>query len=135
MRKYLLIPAGLLLLTALSAQTLTFTPENPAPGEKITLTYDPSETPLGGAAQVEAVAYLIEDELPTAHKIKLKPSNRHFLAELSTAENTKAVVLRFTDGAELKDDKVEGMTAEQCPQEDWSEYYKLYTCWALMEAM
>lgn len=32
-------------------------------------------------------------------------------------------------------DQVEAMTAEQCPQEDWNEYYKLYTCWALMEAM
>jgi N-sulfoglucosamine sulfohydrolase len=31
-------------------------------------------------------------------------------------------------------EKVEEMTVEQCPQEDWSYYYKLYTCWALQEA-
>lgn len=28
----------------------------------------------------------------------------------------------------------EQMTAERCPQEDWSFYYELYTCWALEEA-
>lgn len=30
--------------------------------------------------------------------------------------------------------KVDEMTADGCPQEDWSYYYELYTCWALLEA-
>ena len=30
--------------------------------------------------------------------------------------------------------QVDQMTAGQCPQEDWSYYYELYTCWALLEA-
>lgn len=30
--------------------------------------------------------------------------------------------------------RVAEMTATQCPREDWSYYYKLYTCWVLMES-
>lgn len=31
-------------------------------------------------------------------------------------------------------EEVEALTAENCPQEDWNQYYELYTCWALEEA-
>lgn len=91
-----LLVAACLLTNNLSAQSpVTFTPEKPKPGEKISFIYDPATTTLAGKDDLKAYAYLLEGAIPVAQEIKLTKAGSLYKGEISTTDTTLAFFLSF----------------------------------------
>ncbi|MET0243500.1 MAG: hypothetical protein ABW174_08525, partial [Flavitalea sp.] len=86
--------AGMVVNVA-AQQPLQFQPEKPKPGEKITITYNPSGTTLMGLENPEAVLYLLEGALPLAKEVKLTKSGTNYTGEFTTNDTTNALFIVF----------------------------------------
>lgn len=85
--------------TPLLAQ-LSISPEKPMPGETVTLTYDPTGTPLEGLNKLEVTAYAFHELEPLAHEVTVKLVGGNFSGKFNIPWEAKAVLLSFksTDG-------------------------------------
>ncbi|HEX8334808.1 MAG TPA: hypothetical protein VF622_19445, partial [Segetibacter sp.] len=85
----------------LSAQALTWNPEEPKAGEKITVTYNPAGTPLAKEKNIEAVAYFFG--VPSGMKeIPLKKTGNVYTGSFVTDTGTVLSTIVFSAG-EIKD--------------------------------
>lgn len=91
----LLVTACLFTNNGLAQSPVTFTPEKPKPGEKISFTYDPATTVLAGKEEIKAYAYLLEGSIPVAQEIKLTQTGSLYKGEISTNDTTLAFFLSF----------------------------------------
>ena len=96
---YLTFIAWCLYLTA-GAQHLTFSPEKPAPGDKIVLTYTPVGSPLEGQEELEVVAYYFENNKPIAKTITMTPVDGKFHGYYESTKHVKgtAFSIKSKDG-------------------------------------
>ena len=88
----------------LQAQHLTISPEKPAPGEKLTLTYDPAGSPLEGQENLTVIAYLFENNQPSAHDMEMTETDGKFVGHLTTTADTKASLFSIKSEDEQKAD-------------------------------
>ena len=91
-----LLISNLIYLGASAQQSLTLQPEKPKPGEKITVTYNTSGTPMLGVDEFDGIAYLMDGTTPVAKEIKLTKSGSVYKGELVTNDTTKAVFISFS---------------------------------------
>ena len=97
-----LLIVGLIFTSShLLAQSLTFEPEHPAPGETVTLYYHPDNGL--SADRLSAVVYLLEGEMPVAKEIMLTAQGDFYRGELTTNEATKALVANVVIGEQKTD--------------------------------
>lgn len=92
----LLVTACLFTNNGLAQSPVTFTPEKPKPGEKISFTYDPTTTVLAGKDDPKAYAYLLDGIMaPVVQEIKLTRAGSLYKGEISTTDTTLAFFLSF----------------------------------------
>ncbi len=101
-----LVACAFLLCFQLQAQHLNISPEKPAPGEKITLTYDPAGSPLENQENLTVIAYLFDSDRPTAHEVQMTAADGKFTGHLTTTPTTKgtALSIKSKDG-KIADDR------------------------------
>ena len=106
--KFYLTAFLFLLCLTVSAQHLTTSPEKPAAGEKIILTYDPTGSPLAGEEAIEVTAFYFENDKPIAKEITMTPVDGKFLGYFAPTLATKATAfwVKSMDGE--KTDNCEG---------------------------
>lgn len=81
---------------------LTFSPEKPNPGKKISFRYDASNTSLMGHENPVALVYLLEGKLPLVREVKLTGKGNKYAGEFTTNDTTRAFFISF--GEEDKKD-------------------------------
>ncbi|RYG03206.1 MAG: hypothetical protein EOO02_08955, partial [Chitinophagaceae bacterium] len=86
--------AGMVVNVA-AQQPLKFQPEKPKPGEKITISYNPSGTTLMGLENPDAIIYMLEGALPVAKEVKLAKSGTGYTGEFTTNDSTHALFVVF----------------------------------------
>src|SRR5688572_8426489 len=92
-----LLAAACLFANDLQAQsTVTFTPEKPMPGQKISFTYDPAATSAVSTNDAKAYAYLLEGIAPVVQEIKLTKNGTAYKGEITTNDTTLAFFLTFS---------------------------------------
>jgi thiol-disulfide isomerase/thioredoxin len=103
----------LLATTSLFAQ-LTYSPEKPKPGEKISFTYTPPATIFTTTDTIKCVADLLgeseSDEGPGENTIALTRKGDSYEGIIITRGSTKAVALNFTTPI-LRNDRINGKIA------------------------
>ncbi|NII29030.1 TlpA family protein disulfide reductase [Pseudoflavitalea sp. X16] len=104
----LLVTACLFTNNLLAQSPVTFTPEKPKPGEKISFTYDPATTVLAGTVDMEAYAYLMEGNLPVVQQIKLTRNGAAYQGQITTTDTTLALFLTFVKGDTWDNNKDKG---------------------------
>lgn len=114
MKKHFFSLLTILFLTvSLTGQNLTFSPEKPKAGEKITITYQPEDTPLAGAADIEGTLYVLEAEgnkYPElkAYDLPLKAEGDKWVADWTASAPTKSLFVSFSSGSKLDNNGGEG---------------------------
>lgn len=92
----LLVTACLFTNHGLAQSPVTFTPEKPKPGEKISFIYNPATTILAGEDSLKAYAYLLDKgSAPVAQEITLTQTGSLYKGEISTTDTTLAFFLSF----------------------------------------
>lgn len=108
MKNTLLLLTFLLLSSALMAQnagTLTMSPEQPMPGETVTITYQVGDSPLKKADQVFGLAYCLGGEERVILDIPLEKDGDTFTGSFTLSEDAKLVTVLFeNEKGDLKDD-------------------------------
>ena len=90
------------------SQNFTYHPENPVPGEKVTVTYNPIGTPLERAEKIEVVAYEFTEEGPMATEVYLHLKNASYEGKLIVSKDTKIVFLSFSNEDKRDNNSGEG---------------------------
>ena len=94
----------LCLLVQVSAQQLVMEPEQPTPGQKITITYDPTGTPLEGQ-EFETTAYLFSDTRPVAVAVEMSKKGNVYSGTVEATPETKVLYIGLSHPTkDLKDD-------------------------------
>ncbi len=91
-----------------SAQSLTFQPAAPKPGETITITYKAAGSPLADVKSFDAIAFLQEGALPLAKEIPLTKNGDVYQGSFKINDTTQAVFVTFTDGNIRENNKDSG---------------------------
>jgi thiol-disulfide isomerase/thioredoxin len=108
--KLLLAMPCVLLLQNSFAQTtdhLKLSNTMPSAGEKVTLTYDPSNTELAGKAP-EAMVYFLDNKQNPAADINLKADGKLLKGEFTLPATAKAFVVKFSSGETIDDNNGKG---------------------------
>jgi peroxiredoxin len=89
-------------ITSLSpAQTLTWKPEKPVPGEKIHIQFNPQNSILAGVEKLEGLAIAYNQNIPPASFLQIDlnfvPSNGSFTAEFEIPEDANQLQIGFTN--------------------------------------
>ncbi|MBD1392015.1 TlpA disulfide reductase family protein [Mucilaginibacter glaciei] len=92
---------------AQSTEPLKLSSTMPAPGEKVTFTYDPSNTVLAGK-KPEAIVYFLDNKLYPAADINLKGDGKALKGEFTLPATTKAFVVKFSEGENVDDNDGKG---------------------------
>jgi thiol-disulfide isomerase/thioredoxin len=85
-----------------SISHLSLSDAKPKPNEKITLTYDPSGTPLAGESGLSGVVYFLDNKDYPVADLNLKPSGKQLKGEFIVPANAKAFFVKL-----FKDDKTD----------------------------
>ena len=87
-----------LVSATLSAQSFTWQPVQPKPGEKITVTYDPSGTVLASAKNIKAVVYSFNNTNTTAEDLALTKSGNKYKASFMADTGARVMAIGFQSG-------------------------------------
>ncbi len=85
-------------VNVLFAQSLVFNPEEPKSGEKVSIIYDPSGTPLADEKNIQALAYCINRGEGSAKEIPLKKNGKGYTGSFVTDTNTLLISMSFSAG-------------------------------------
>ena len=89
--QFYLTTYALLLAFSVQAQHFSFTPEKPAPGEKVKLVYHPGHSALEGHEAIEVTAYFFENnDAPSARSVDMAFKDGKFTGQVTTTSRTKA---------------------------------------------
>lgn len=80
-------------------------PENPKPGEEITVYYDPDSSNLAEAEEIEMIVYQYSDDLDEAKGIVMRESLDYYKASFQSSENSLGAIITF-EGNDLLDNNM-----------------------------
>lgn len=86
---------------------LSFTPEEPKPGDKIHFEYSTKGTVLGNEKSFDAVAYISDGQV-RAQEVWLKSDGDNWSGDISTNDSTKAVFIVFKKDELIDNNKEQG---------------------------
>jgi len=89
---------GMLAIQVALAQTndhIKLSDQYPTDREKITLTYDPTGTPLDGKAEISAVVYFLDDKDYPAMDVDMKADGKQLKGDFAVPANSKAFVIKM----------------------------------------
>ena len=99
---------AILIVSSVGAQSFEFLPNKPQANEKVSIVYQAEEGPLGGT-DFHAKAYLLQyGEEPVAFDIPLTLTERGYVGEFKTNEETKAVLVKLSTQYDEKKDNNKG---------------------------
>jgi len=78
-----------------SSAKFSYSPNQPQPGDLITVSYDPSGTGLENEPAVEMVAYLYSKGQPKALGISMKKKGGKWNGSFSTEQETRGIIVKF----------------------------------------
>lgn len=113
MKKFTLLLAmpGILALQNVIAQTsahLNLSDAYPSPGEKITVTYNPTGTPIDGKTDLNAVVYFIDNKNYPAADINLKPDGKLLKGDFTVPDSAKAFFVKIGKDDAVDDNNGQG---------------------------
>lgn len=79
------------------AQNLSWTPEKIMPGDKVSITYNPENTPLEGLETIVFSVYQFDDFNAVAKEMPLTNTDGTFTSSFTADESTKAILFSFTN--------------------------------------
>jgi thiol-disulfide isomerase/thioredoxin len=88
-------------------KNLSFSSENPKPGDKIKFEYSTKGTPLGGVSDFNAIAY-INDGQVRAEEVKLQANGDKWDGEIITNDSTKVAFIVFKKDELIDNNKEQG---------------------------
>ena len=100
---FLTVLMACMAVTPLFGQNLVLSPEQPMPGEAISITYDPTGTPLDGY-DFDAVAYVFHDNKPVAYELKMEENDDKFTGSFAIPQEASALLFGFSNQKEDKTD-------------------------------
>lgn len=105
----LAIPCVLLMQSsfAQSTEALKLSNTMPSPGEKVTFTYDPTNTVLTGK-KPEAIVYFLDGKNYPAADVDLKSEGKMLKGEFTIPATAKALVFKFSEGENIDDNGGKG---------------------------
>lgn len=109
--KPLLVLPALLAFQIVFAQNdshLKLSDQNPAAGEKITLTYDPAGTVTEGEKDIAATVYYLDNKNYPAEDIDLKPDGKFFKGDITVNPTAKAFFIRISSGKDVDNNSDKG---------------------------
>jgi thiol-disulfide isomerase/thioredoxin len=93
-----------------SASHVKLSDNKPRPNEKITLTYDPTGTPLAGESGLSGVVYFLDNKDYPVADLDLKPSGKQLKGEFTVPVNAKAFFVKLFKGDKTDDNGEKGYT-------------------------
>lgn len=115
-RRLLFLSIVLSVSLSLNAQNVKFTPEKPSPGDKITINYELSESPLKEEKDIKGIAYLFKDDEDNiyAKELNLNREGNTIIAEIETDNQVKllSVVFQTPDESTVDNNNKEGYFQE-----------------------
>lgn len=110
LKLFLVLPCALLMqgTFAQTADHLKLSNTMPAPGEKISITYDPTGTPLDGKDKTTAVVYFLDSKQFPAADIDLKADGKVLKGDFDIPVATKAFFVKLSSGADVDDNAEKG---------------------------
>lgn len=78
-------------------ERFSYSPEKPAPGDEITVRYNPKGTDLEEASEISLIAYLYTKGFPEAREVILRKKGKTWTASFATEETTRGVLAKFKD--------------------------------------
>ncbi|RYE21222.1 MAG: redoxin domain-containing protein, partial [Sphingobacteriaceae bacterium] len=110
---FLLALPGMLVMQNVLAQTSThlhLSDAFPSPGEKVTVTYDPSGTPLSDKSDLNASVYFLDNKDYPVADIDLKTSGKMLKGEFTIPTTAKAFFIRINKDDVVDDNNEQGYT-------------------------
>jgi peroxiredoxin len=83
--------------STMNAQTFSFKPEKPLPGEKVTVKFNPAGTPLENSNNIEMFTYFYKQELTDTKSSEMKKSGKTWSGTFSTGKEDLGVIIIFKD--------------------------------------
>src|ERR1700733_16171527 len=80
---------------------LTLSDNQPATGEKISLTYDPAGTVVDGKADIAASVYFLDNKKFPVADLDLKPIGKTLTGDFVVPADTKAFFVRISSGQDV----------------------------------
>ncbi|MFC2135011.1 redoxin domain-containing protein [Bacteroidota bacterium] len=115
MRKYFFIMTSLLLVVILTScglqkyeEKFTFSPENPSPGDEITVYYNPEGTLLADADEIDLIVYSYSSEINSTQGIEMTKDEEGWKANFVTAGDDYGVVVKFRSGEQEESNDKKG---------------------------
>ncbi|RYE28026.1 MAG: hypothetical protein EOP42_18010 [Sphingobacteriaceae bacterium] len=113
MKKFCLLFAlsGVLTLQNVLAQTgthLNLSDAYPSPGEKITVTYDPSGTPVDGKSDLNAVVYFLDNKDYPVADLNLHAAGKLLKGDFSIPASAKAFFVKISKDEAVDDNNEKG---------------------------
>jgi thiol-disulfide isomerase/thioredoxin len=104
------LPCVLLLQSAFgqTADHLKLSKVTPLPGEKVSITYDPTGTPLDGKEKTTAVVYFLDNKQFPAADIDLKTDGKVLKGEFAVPITAKAFFIKLSSGEDVDDNAEKG---------------------------
>ena len=104
------LPAILAVQTVFSQTNSHLTPSDqfPAAGEKISFTYDPSGTVIGGKSDIAASVYFLDNKNYPVSDVDLKPNGKLLTGAFTVPADTKAFFIRLSSGADADNNNDKG---------------------------
>lgn len=87
-------------VSAQSNKNFSFTPENPKPGDKITVSYNPAGSNLEKADKISILVHSYGKTIYLTDEYDLMKEGTNWVGSFTTSDTSAGVVLRFTDGQE-----------------------------------
>ncbi|MGB8193876.1 MAG: hypothetical protein WCF67_18230 [Chitinophagaceae bacterium] len=98
-----------LAIGAQAQRNLTLEPQQPKPGETITIRYNTSATALFGIDDFDAFAYLLSDKgLPVVQQVQLRKDGNTYTGSIQTNDSTRAVFVKFAKESKIDNNSDEG---------------------------
>ena len=90
-------------------KNLSFAPEQPKPGETISIKYNPSATELFGVEGISAYAYMLYDKsTPVVQEVQLTKDGSNYTGNITTNDSVRAIVLKFAKDVKTDDNNGQG---------------------------
>ncbi|MDB5127520.1 TlpA disulfide reductase family protein [Mucilaginibacter sp.] len=107
---FLAIPCALLLQSsfAQTADHLKLSNSLPVAGDKVTVTYDPTGTPLDGKDKLQAVVYFLDNKKFPAADIDLKADGKLLKGDFTVPAAAKAFFVKLSSGENVDDNADKG---------------------------
>jgi thiol-disulfide isomerase/thioredoxin len=110
LKLFLALPCALLMQGAFgqTADHLKLSNATPVPGEKISITYDPTGTPLAGKEKTTAVVYFLDNKQFPAADIDLKADGKILKGDFDVPAAAKAFFVKLSSGEDVDDNAEKG---------------------------